>query len=74
MQPHSAAVGPAADDLIVDPLRVVAAECRMSIATLRREIAAGRGPIITWLSQRRCGVQRRHRRAWLDARTTNVAA
>jgi hypothetical protein len=58
-----------ADDLVVDPLAVVAEECRMSIATLRREIARGRGPKITHLSERRQGVQRRHRREWLDARS-----
>jgi hypothetical protein len=62
------------DDYIVDPLAVVAEEASMSIATLRREIAAGRGPVLTWLSQRRCGVQRRHRRAWLDERTERLPA
>jgi hypothetical protein len=61
------------DDLIVDPLPVVAAECQMSIATLRREIARGRGPTVTHLSERRQGVQRRHRRQWLDARSTTAA-
>jgi hypothetical protein len=74
MSLHSLEVMSAGDDLVVDPLRVVATECRMSLATLRREIAAGRGPKVTQLSARRFGVQRRHRREWLDARTTNVAA
>jgi hypothetical protein len=68
---HKAA--PASDDLMVDPLPDVARDCQMSIATLRREIRAGRGPKLTWLSPRRNGVQRRHRREWLDARTETAA-
>jgi hypothetical protein len=62
------------DDYIVDPFPVVADDCGLSLATFKREIKAGRGPKITQLSARRFGVQRRHRREWLDARTTNVAA
>jgi hypothetical protein len=63
------------DDYIVDPLPIVADESNVSLATLRREIRAGRGPVLTWLSQRRCGVQRRHRRAWLDSRSgASIAA
>jgi hypothetical protein len=65
------AKGPArADDLVCDPLDVVAEECGFSLSTLRREIAAGRGPKITFLSERRQAVQRRHRREWLDAKTS----
>jgi hypothetical protein len=62
------------DDYVVDPLPVVADDCQMSLATLRREIKAGRGPKITQLSARRFGVQRRHRRAWLDQRAESSAA
>ena len=62
------------DDFIVDPLPIVADEANVSLATLRREIKAGRGPVLTWLSERRCGVQRRHRRAWLDSRSSLNAA
>ncbi len=40
----------------------------VSVATLRREIKAGRGPRVTWLSMRRCGIRVRHLREWLDAR------
>jgi len=58
------------DDLIVDPLPVVAHETGLSLSSLRRAIATGRGPIVTHLSLRRRGVQRRHRRAWLDSLTT----
>jgi hypothetical protein len=60
-------------DYVVDPLPVVARESGVSLATLRREIKAGRGPTLTWLSQRRCGVQRRHRREWLDQRSNTAA-
>ena len=63
------------DDYVVDPLPLVADEFGMSLATLRREIKAGRGPVLTWLSPRRVGVQRRHRRAWLDVCSEpNIAA
>jgi hypothetical protein len=62
------------DDDVVDPLATVARDLNISLATLRREIRAGRGPVLTWLSQRRCGVRRRHKRAWLDARSGERAA
>ena len=58
------------DDDIVDPFPKVAQDCSMSEATLQREIKAGRGPIVTWLSPRRRGVRRKHRRQWLDARSS----
>jgi hypothetical protein len=61
---------PHRDDLIVDPLAIVAAECGLSLPTLRRVISAGKGPVVTRLSPGRLGVQRRHRRAWLDSLTT----
>ena len=64
----------AVDDLVVDPLPVVAQDCRISLRTLRDEIAAGRGPKVTQLSPRRFGVQRRHRRQWLDQRSSSTAA
>lgn len=63
----------AADDQVM-PLRQFAALAGISIATLRRRIAAGDGPIITRLSQRRLGVRLRHGRQWLDARSSASAA
>ena len=41
----------------------------VSVATLRRQIKAGRGPPVTWVSSRRCGIRVRHGREWLDALT-----
>jgi len=35
------------DDLVVAPLPDVAHDCRMSLKTLRKEIARGRGPKVT---------------------------
>lgn len=40
----------------------------ISPATGRRLIAAGKGPTITWLSERRMGVRERHHLEWLDER------
>jgi predicted DNA-binding transcriptional regulator AlpA len=40
----------------------------ISIATLRRLIAAQDGPIVTLLSPRRRGIRTQHGREWLDAR------
>ncbi len=72
LQAHSTppieATGALPDDDVVDPLKIVAKEANFSMSTLRREIAKGRGPTITKLSERRVGVRRRHRRQWLDAR------
>jgi hypothetical protein len=59
------------DDYFVDDLATVARESGIALVTLRREIWAGRGPPVTWLSPRRMGVQRRHRREWLEARSGN---
>jgi hypothetical protein len=59
-----------ADDYVVDPLSVVAKESNLSLPTFRRLVASGKGPIVTRLSPGRLGVQRRHRRAWLDGLTT----
>jgi predicted DNA-binding transcriptional regulator AlpA len=44
-----------------------------SIATLRRLIQAGTGPVVTRLSVRRLGIRVRHGREWLDARTEHGA-
>jgi predicted DNA-binding transcriptional regulator AlpA len=43
----------------------------ISPVTLRRRIAAGDGPIITKLSERRLGIRVRHAREWLDARASS---
>jgi predicted DNA-binding transcriptional regulator AlpA len=45
----------------------VAAAANLSIATLRRRIAAGEGPRIVRLSMRRRGVRLGDYRRWLDA-------
>ena len=39
----------------------------IGIATLRRMIAAGKGPTVTRLSARRLGIRDSHRTAFLDA-------
>jgi hypothetical protein len=39
----------------------------IGIATLRRMIAAGEGPIVTRVSPRRLGIRDSHRTAFLDA-------
>ena len=38
----------------------------ISPATGRRLIAAGKGPTVTWLSERRMGIRERHHLEWLD--------
>jgi hypothetical protein len=40
--------------------------CGISLATLRRRIAAGKGPRVTALSEKRRGVSDRDREAWLE--------
>jgi len=45
----------------------------ISTITLRRLIRAGKGPIVTWLSERRGGIRGRHGAAWLDSRATSAA-
>jgi predicted site-specific integrase-resolvase len=40
----------------------------ISPATGRRLIAAGKGPTITRLSERRMGIRERHHLEWLDGR------
>ena len=45
----------------------------VSVATLRRQIKAGRGPRVTWVSSRRCGIRVRHGREWLDALKSETA-
>ena len=51
-------------------LREFAAEIGVSVATLRRLIAAGDGPRITHISARRTGVRNDHGQEWLDARAS----
>jgi hypothetical protein len=46
----------------------------VSVATLRRLIKAGRGPPVTWMSSRRCGIRVHHGREWLDARISSPEA
>jgi hypothetical protein len=40
--------------------------CGISLATLRRRIAAGKGPRVTALSEKRRGVSDRDREVWLE--------
>lgn len=51
----------------VRSLRATAEICGVSIATLRRRIAEGRGPKITRTSERTVGVRDDHREEWLDS-------
>jgi predicted DNA-binding transcriptional regulator AlpA len=55
-----------ADDRVLT-LSEFAAVVGFSVVTLRRRIAAGDGPIVTQLSERRIGIRVRHGRAWLDS-------
>ena len=48
--------------------------CGFSEATGRRLLAQGDGPTVTWLSERRMGIRRRHHVEWLDKRTEKAAA
>jgi predicted DNA-binding transcriptional regulator AlpA len=52
----------------VRSLQETAALLGISIATLRRLIAAGEGPTVTRLSPRRLGIRDSHRETFLDAR------
>ena len=61
------------DDYVIDDIATVARECGISTVTLRRAIWSGHGPVVTRLSARRLGIQRRHRREWLDAHSTAAA-
>jgi hypothetical protein len=62
-----------------DPDRVISfvewcKRVNISPATGRRLIASGKGPTITWLSERRMGIRERHHLEWLDARAKRTAA
>jgi hypothetical protein len=46
----------------------------ISPATGRRLIAAGKGPTITWLSERRMGIRERDHLEWLDKRAVHKTA
>jgi predicted DNA-binding transcriptional regulator AlpA len=48
--------------------REAAAACGIHISTLRRAVAAGKGPAIVRLSERRIGYRIRDLRAWLDTK------
>jgi hypothetical protein len=69
----AAAIDGMIDDYVVDPLPVVAGEAGISLSTLLREEKAGR-LVITKMSPRRVGVQRRHKRQWLNARSAGAVA
>jgi hypothetical protein len=58
----------------VRPLVETAAILGISLKVLKRMIAAGDGPTVTQLSERRIGIRDSHREAWLDARARETAA
>jgi predicted DNA-binding transcriptional regulator AlpA len=55
----------------VNTLPQVAYRCGLSFTTLRRLLAAGKGPKTTQLSARRVGVRESHLLEWLDSRVRN---
>lgn len=72
--PVSAPNNVAAADLDrVMPFPAWCERCGFSEATGRRLIKAGRGPTVTWLSERRMGIRERHHREWLDARAESLS-
>lgn len=56
----------------VRSLPETAAVAGVSIATLRRLIAGGKGPKVTQLSARRIGIRESHLAQWLDARARDA--
>ncbi len=60
-----------ADDDRIYPLDVVAHAADVSLATLRRCIKDGSGPVVTRVSLRRIGVRGRHYCAWLNDRASS---
>ena len=52
----------------VQSLPEFAKRANLSVATLRRLVAAGDGPPVTRLSERRIGIRNDHGQQWLDAR------
>lgn len=46
----------------------------ISLPTLKRILAAGDGPVVTQLSERRLGIRDSHRMVWLDARARGPTA
>jgi hypothetical protein len=46
--------------------------CGLSLRQLQREIAAGRGPIVTHLSSRRVAIAHRDLTNWLRARRRRI--
>jgi predicted DNA-binding transcriptional regulator AlpA len=51
--------------------REAAAACGIHVSTLRRTVAAGKGPAVIRLSDRRIGYRIRDLRAWLDAKVVS---
>jgi hypothetical protein len=64
-------------DIDLDRITSFADWCKrlgISPATGRRLLKSGKGPVITWLSERRMGIRERHNLQWLDARGEKPAA
>jgi predicted DNA-binding transcriptional regulator AlpA len=61
-----------ADERVVDE-RTAAQACGISVATLRRAVAAGKGPAVIRLSERRIGYRPKDLRVWLNGRTEGPA-
>jgi predicted DNA-binding transcriptional regulator AlpA len=55
-----------ADERIISE-KEAAEACGISVATLRRTVAAGKGPSVIRLSERRIGYRLRDLRIWLDS-------
>jgi hypothetical protein len=58
-------------DDVVKSFRTWCQVSGLSVATGKRLIKSGQGPIITRLSKGRVGIRGRHHRLWLDQRTIN---
>jgi predicted DNA-binding transcriptional regulator AlpA len=60
-----------ADERIINE-RQAAQACGISVATLRRAVAAGRGPLVIRLSTRRIAYRIRDLLAWIDDNAEGV--
>ncbi len=60
------------EDRVLD-FPTVAELLAVSLATLKRRIAAGHGPKVTRLSERRLGIRASHLREWLNKQEVTAA-
>jgi len=59
-------------DEVILTFAEAAAAAKISLSTLRRQIAGGCGPAVVVLSPRRRGIRSDSFRHWLDGRTTRT--